>query len=56
VPSALDRVATDFVDEDADLVDCEEVSPRITSDPRISPGPYRYVASGRTLTVTNLEA
>jgi hypothetical protein len=50
--AGIDRVATDLVDDSRTLPLCEEVSPRITSEPRVSGG----LASGRTLAVKNLEA
>jgi Ca2+-binding RTX toxin-like protein len=50
--AGIDRVATDLVDDSRELPFCEEIAPRITSEPRVSGG----LASGRTLTVKNLEA
>jgi hypothetical protein len=50
--AGTDRVATDLVDDSRTLPLCEEISPRITSEPRVSGG----LGSGRTLTVKNLTA
>jgi hypothetical protein len=52
--AGTDRVATDPSDDRVTLVGCEEVSPRITSDPRISAS--SGLSSGDTLTVTNVQA
>ena len=51
--AGTDRVATDPADDRVTLVGCEEVSPRIISNPRISAS--SGLSSGDTLTVTNVQ-